>query len=108
MIPAGTLTLTAAPSVSSICAIDGWRCNHPTLAWFTDGPAVLKIRVAMMTSHVAVVRCRRPLTGPCVFECCCESTARGQLFQRYADMGPQGRPPDIALSTELPSSARVH
>ena len=41
-----------------------------------------------------------PLAAPRspVFERWCETTAWGQLFLRYAQMGPQGQPPDVLRS----------
>ncbi len=43
------------------------------------------------------------------FERWCETTEWGQLFLRYAQMGPQGQPPrEQVVQTTLPTSARVH
>src|SRR6186713_47341 len=52
---------------------------------------------------------RWPLLDRRVFERWCETTAWGQMFLRYAQMGPQGAPvlPAEALTT-VPASTRVH
>jgi uncharacterized protein (DUF362 family) len=52
---------------------------------------------------------RWPLIDRRVFERWCETTAWGQLFLRYAQMGPQGQPPlDTARPEPAPFSSRVH
>jgi hypothetical protein len=52
---------------------------------------------------------RWPLLDRRVFERWCETTEWGQLFLRYAQMGPQGHLPVGALAGQgLPASTRVH
>src|SRR5690349_16112030 len=51
---------------------------------------------------------RWPLVDRRVFERWSESTPWGQLFLRYAQMGPQGQVPLAEPGTVAPSSARVH
>jgi len=49
-----------------------------------------------------------------VFERWCETTEWGQMFLRYAEMGPQGAPADAAMrvaapvETTVPTSTRIH
>jgi hypothetical protein len=53
---------------------------------------------------------RWPLVDRRVFERWCETTEWGQMFLRYAQMGPQGDPASAAppRETTVPSSYRVH
>jgi uncharacterized protein (DUF362 family) len=53
---------------------------------------------------------RWPLIDRRVFERWCETTAWGQMFLRYASMGPQGQPPELTPPPEtvLPVSSRIH
>jgi uncharacterized protein (DUF362 family) len=51
---------------------------------------------------------RWPLVDRRVFERWSESTAWGQLFLRYAQMGPQGQVPIADAAVVAPSSARIH
>jgi hypothetical protein len=52
---------------------------------------------------------RWPLIDRRVFERWCEATGWGQLFLRYAQMGPQGQPPvETALPPASPLSTRIH
>jgi len=54
---------------------------------------------------------RWPLIDRRVFERWCETTEWGQMFLRYAQMGPQGRPPDAMASPRRPTapmSSRIH
>jgi uncharacterized protein (DUF362 family) len=52
---------------------------------------------------------RWPLVDRRVFQQWCETTDWGQLFLRYAQLGPQGAPPDeIVASPPVPTSAHVH
>jgi hypothetical protein len=54
---------------------------------------------------------RWPLVDRKVFERWCETTAWGQMFLRYAQLGPQGLPLDMIvppLDTTMPPSTRIH
>jgi len=53
---------------------------------------------------------RWPLIDRRVFERWCETTKWGQMFLRYAQMGPQGAPADLQppIETTVPTSSRVH
>ncbi len=54
---------------------------------------------------------RWPLIDRRAFERWCEGTEWGQLFLRYATMGPQGQPADLAsalLPPDVPFSSRIH
>ena len=54
---------------------------------------------------------RWPLVDRRVFERWCETTEWGQMFLRYAHMGPQGAPIDTLvppLETTVPTSTRIH
>jgi hypothetical protein len=51
---------------------------------------------------------RWPLVDRRVFERWCETTAWGQMFLRYAQMGPQGQPALPDRASHVPTSARVH
>jgi uncharacterized protein (DUF362 family) len=53
---------------------------------------------------------RWPLIDRRVFERWCETTEWGQLFLRYAQMGPQGDPMSLAgePKTTVPTSSRIH
>ena len=51
---------------------------------------------------------RWPLLDRRVFERWCETTAWGQMFLRYAQMGPQGRSGPAASEATVPISAHVH
>ena len=53
---------------------------------------------------------RWPLVDRRVFERWCETTEWGQMFLRYAQMGPQGEPvvPGSSISTTVPTSTRIH
>jgi len=51
---------------------------------------------------------RWPLVDRRVFERWCETTEWGQLFLRYAQMGPQGQPPLQDVAASAPASARIH
>src|SRR5581483_91100 len=50
---------------------------------------------------------RWPLVDRRVFERWCETTGWGQLFLRYAQMGPLGRTPNLSAPAPAPS-ARIH
>jgi uncharacterized protein (DUF362 family) len=53
---------------------------------------------------------RWPLIDRRVFERWCETTAWGQMFLRYAQMGPQGEPavPSTLAATPVSPSVRIH
>jgi len=53
---------------------------------------------------------RWPLVDRRVFERWCETTEWGQMFLRYAQMGPQASPdiPAAVQTTTVPSSTRIH
>jgi uncharacterized protein (DUF362 family) len=53
---------------------------------------------------------RWPLVDRRVFERWCETTDWGQMFLRYAQMGPQGSPADLRspVETTVPTSTRIH
>ena len=53
---------------------------------------------------------RWPLIDRRVFERWCETTEWGQMFLRYARVGPQGSPIDVAAAVEttVPASSRIH
>ena len=57
---------------------------------------------------------RWPLVDRRVFERWCETTEWGQMFLRYAELGPQGSPVDAAIrvaapvETTVPTSTRIH
>ena len=52
---------------------------------------------------------RWPLLDRRVFERWSETTEWGQLFLRYARMGPQGQPPvEFVRAPQVPTSARIH
>ena len=52
---------------------------------------------------------RWPVLDRRAFEQWCDGTAWGQLFMRYARMGPQGQPPaEPARVTTASASARIH
>jgi uncharacterized protein (DUF362 family) len=52
---------------------------------------------------------RWPLIDRRVFERWCETTGWGQMFLRYASIGPQGQPPDALPSeTVVPVSSSLH
>ena len=51
---------------------------------------------------------RWPLVDRRTFERWCDTTEWGQLFLRYAQMGPQGQPPVDHAGASVPSSARIH
>jgi hypothetical protein len=55
---------------------------------------------------------RWPMIDRRVFERWCETTGWGQLFLRYAQMGPQGQPPLVAdlaaRASSAPVSTRIH
>jgi len=51
---------------------------------------------------------RWPLVDRRVFERWCATTEWGQMFLRYAQMGPQGHAPVEHVGAPVPTSARVH
>ena len=51
---------------------------------------------------------RWPLVDRRVFERWCETTEWGQMFLRYAHMGPQGQLPAEQAGAPVPTSARAH
>jgi hypothetical protein len=51
---------------------------------------------------------RWPLVDRRVFERWCETTEWGQMFLRYAQMGPQGQAPVEHVGAPVPTTARVH
>ena len=82
------------------------RAEYADLKVYMPNDPLVKVDRMSMAHGLEV---RSPLLDRRVFERWCETTAWGQMFLRYAQMGPQGEPttPEPAVTT-VPASTRVH